>query len=94
MRVFLLVTVLSAVISERLYSQSFYAVRRERNVIASFGTGNATYFGDLKNPGLKLDPKLNINIGLQYFVSSRISLRSEINWFQLSGSDRYRQLRP
>jgi len=84
-----LVIFLSAAISESAYSQSFYAVRRERNVIASFGTGNATYFGDLKNPGLKLDPKLNINIGLQYFVTPRISLRSEINWFQLSGSDQY-----
>ena len=72
---------------ETAFSQSFYAVRRERNVIATFGTGTATYYGDLKNPGFSIDAKPNLNLGLQYFLNTRISLRSEITWFHLEGSD-------
>ena len=33
------------------------------------------------------DPKLNINVGLQYFVTSRISARAELTYFQLHGKD-------
>lgn len=89
MRQFILVVLLLGTVTERVCSQSFYAVRRERNVIATFGTGTATYFGDLKNPGINIDSKLNINAGLQYFMTPRIAVRSELNWFQISGSDQY-----
>lgn len=51
------------------------------------GTGTSSYFGELKNDGDYIDPKFNINTGLQYFVTRRISLRAEATWFSLSGTD-------
>lgn len=68
-------------------AQSFYSVRRDRSLMLTVGTGTSTYFGELQNPGDYLDAKPNLNIGLQYFVGSRISVRGEANWFQLSGDD-------
>ncbi len=67
--------------------QSFYAVRRERTLMATVGTGNASYFGELKDKQEFLDPRLNINVGLQYFVTQRISARAELTYFQLHGTD-------
>lgn len=55
--------------------------------MAIIGTGNASYFGELKDPKEYLDPKLNINVGLQYFVTPRISTRAELTFFQLHGTD-------
>ncbi len=68
-------------------AQSLYAMRRQRNMIGSFGTGFASYFGELKNDGEYIDIRPNINLGLQVFVTHRISLRGEITWFQLAASD-------
>jgi hypothetical protein len=70
-------------------AQSFYAIRRDRSLILSAGTGTSTYFGELKDAdiSLKPDPSANLNVGLQYFFSNRIALRTELNWFQLRGSD-------
>ncbi len=67
--------------------QSFYAVRRERTLMAIAGTGNSSYFGELKDKKEYLDPKVNINVGLQYFLTSRISTRAELTFFQLRGTD-------
>jgi hypothetical protein len=69
-------------------AQSFYSIRRDRNTIVSAGTGTSTYFGELANPGDYFDAKPNLNIGLQFHLSRRVSLRSEITWFQLTGSDK------
>lgn len=68
-------------------AQSFYSVRRDRTLIFSAGTGTSTYFGELTNPGDYIDARFNINAGLSYFVSPRLSARAEVTWFQLSGSD-------
>ena len=68
-------------------AQSFYAIRRERSLIVSGGTGVATYMGELANPGDYLDAKLNLVGGLKYRVSQRIAVRTELTWFQLRGSD-------
>ncbi len=68
-------------------AQSFYALRRERNLIATVGTGTSTYFGELTNKGDYIDAKPNFNAGLQYYFTNRISARAEASWFQLSGSD-------
>jgi hypothetical protein len=68
-------------------AQSFYSVRRDRTLIFSGGTGTATYFGELQNPGDYFDAKPNLNVGLSYFVAPQISVRAEAAWFQLSGSD-------
>lgn len=67
--------------------QSFYSVRRERNLIATFGLGTSTYFGELSNPGNYIDAKPDLNLGLQYYINNRIAIRSELTWFTLKGSD-------
>lgn len=51
------------------------------------GTGTSSYFGELKNPGDYIDARPNINLGLELYVSRRVSTRAEITWFQLAGSD-------
>jgi hypothetical protein len=67
--------------------QSFYAIRRDRTLMVSLGTGNASYFGELKDKNSYLDPKPNVNVGLQYFVTPRVSTRAEFTYFQLKGTD-------
>ena len=78
---------LLSVMSLGVMAQSFYAVRRDRTLIFSAGTGTSTYFGELSNPGDYLDAKPNLNIGLHYPIGPRLGVRAEINWFQLAGSD-------
>lgn len=88
MRRYILVGLLFvAIVPELALGQSFYAMRRQRQWIASVGTGTSSYFGELKNDGDYIDARPSLNIGLQYFVGRRISLRSEITWFQLAGTD-------
>lgn len=84
---FLLGLIALVVIPELCLAQSFYAIRQQRNVIASFGTGSSTYYGELANPGAVINYQPNINIGLQYFLHPRVSIRTELNWFILQGSD-------
>src|SRR5258707_14969743 len=67
--------------------QSFYSQRRERSLIATVGTGTSTYFGELSNNGDYIHAKPNFNVGLQYYLTNRVSARAEASWFQLSGSD-------
>lgn len=68
-------------------SQSFFSIRRQRSLILTGGTGSATYYGELSNPGTYLKFQPNVNIGLQKYMSSRINVRVELNWFQLKGTD-------
>jgi len=70
-----------------VHAQSFYAARNKRPWLFTAGTGTATYFGELANPGRYIDTRLNINFGLQYYFNNRVSARAEVNWFQLSGDD-------
>jgi len=82
--------ILLAILTSSMFTshgQSFYSIRRDRNTILSIGTGTSTYLGELQNPGDYFDAKPNLNVGLQYFLSKRISARAEITWFQLSGTD-------
>ncbi len=87
MRFLRLLLVVILFLPEWADAQSFYAVRRERSFIGSIGIGNATYFGELANPGDNFDSKPSINLGLQYFFTNRISVRSELTWFQIQGDD-------
>ncbi|MEM9300379.1 MAG: hypothetical protein AAGA64_18630 [Bacteroidota bacterium] len=80
--ILLIVTVIS-----ELKAQSFYNFRRGRDIIATFGTGTSSYFGDLNNPGDVIDTKLNLNFGLQYYFTERIAIRTEATYFRLSGDD-------
>jgi hypothetical protein len=73
--------------AESLNAQSFYAVRRERSLIAVGGIGTSTYFGELANPGDYIDAEPTLSAGLQYYFTNRISARAELSWFQLKGDD-------
>ena len=68
-------------------SQSFYALRRDRNFLVSIGSGTANYYGEMVNPGEFGTLRPNVAIGAEYYVTNRISARAELTWFQLSGND-------
>ncbi len=69
------------------YSQSFYTYHSNRNLLVSLGTGTANYYGEMVNPGESGILKPNIAAGAEYYLTNRISIRSELTWFQLSGDD-------
>lgn len=69
------------------FSQSFYSVRRDRNLIVSGGTGATKYYGELVNPNSIGKVRPNIYAGAEYLILPRISARLDATWFQLSGSD-------
>ncbi len=87
MRILRILPIVALLLPEVLHAQSFYAIRRERSLIAVVGVGTSTYFGELANPKDYIDARPTLNVGLQYYVTNRISVRSELNWFQLSGDD-------
>lgn len=68
-------------------AQSFYAARKERSLLLVVGTGSSTYFGEMADDGDYFDARATFNTGLQYYISNRLSLRTEITWFNLKGSD-------
>lgn len=68
-------------------AQSFYSVRRDRNLILLVGANTSTYYGDLKDNSDILDVKPSLTLGAQYFISKRIGVRGEFSWVTLSGSD-------
>ncbi len=74
------------------WAQAFYAVRRDHDLIVSFGTGTSTYFGELQNPGDVIDAKPSFNVGAQVFfahnfLGNRLSARTELTYFRLQGTD-------
>jgi hypothetical protein len=68
-------------------AQSFYATRRNRNLLVGLGSGTANYFGEMVNPGEFGTLKPNIAASAEYYFTSRLSTRAELTWFQLSGKD-------
>ncbi len=68
-------------------AQSLLKRKRAKQLLASFGTGFSSYFGELNNQRDKLDTKLNIDGGLQMQVYRNLHLRANILWFQLEGND-------
>src|SRR5215831_14088099 len=74
-------------LAEFSQAQSFFAIRHQRSLMLTAGTGSSTYYGELSNPGTLLKLQPNLNVGLQIYVTPRISVRTELNWFQLKGSD-------
>ena len=87
MRVLFVFIVLLLLLPERADSQSFYAVRRERNLIVTAGSGIANYFGDMVDPGDWGKTRYNIVVGAEYYLNQRISVRSELAYFRLAGND-------
>ena len=69
-------------------AQSFFALRRDRNFLVSVGTGTATYKGEMVNPGDFGSLRPNVALGAEYYLNSRLSVRGELTYFQLRGSDR------
>jgi hypothetical protein len=69
-------------------SQSFFAIRRDRNFLVSVGTGTATYKGEMVNPGDFGSLRPNVAIGAEYYLNSRLSARAELTYFQLRGDDK------
>jgi hypothetical protein len=69
-------------------AQSFYAIRRNRNLMVSAGSGIAYYQGDLVDPGEFGFIKPNIAIGAEYFFRPRFSARANLTWFMTKGDDR------
>ncbi|HYC83990.1 MAG TPA: hypothetical protein VEB86_02165 [Chryseosolibacter sp.] len=69
-------------------AQSFYAVRRNRNLLVNAGSGIAYYQGDMVDPGELGALRPNVVIGAEYYFTSRISARAGVTWFQTAGSDK------
>jgi hypothetical protein len=83
----LLTLLLVFAVGSTVWAQSFYNFNRQRDIILSLGTGTTAYFGDLNDPGDIFDTKWNINLGLEYFLNDRISVRGELMYFSLAGDD-------
>ncbi len=83
----LLVLVTIVLFAEISFAQSFYAIRKDRSMILVAGTGTSTYLGELANDGDYLDAKPSLSVGLQYYLTPRVSARVEAIWFTLEGSD-------
>ncbi len=68
--------------------QSFYAIRRPRNLTVYGGTGTALYKGELVNPKTLGKVRYNLVFGAEYHFSGRVSVRAEATWFRITGSDK------
>ncbi|MBT1688310.1 DUF6089 family protein [Dawidia soli] len=68
-------------------AQSFYAIRKNRNLLVGLGSGTANYYGELVNPGEMGKLKPNVAVSGEYYLTPRISTRATLTWFQTSGSD-------
>jgi len=87
MKKFLLLVVF-AVLAENVLAQSFYNRRIDRKWVASAGTGTAKYFGELTNDGDIIQGTLyNIEVGLERRIQERFSVRANLTFFQVQGSD-------
>lgn len=82
-----LVFVLTLVSLLSAEGQSFYSIRRNRNLLVNAGSGFANYYGELTNPGKLGKVKPNIVAGVEYYFTNRISARASLTWFQIAGSD-------
>jgi hypothetical protein len=80
-------TIVLLLAASGVQGQSFYSIRKERSVIASFGMGSANYFGELTNPGSVGETKYGLSLGLEKYFTNRISGRVDINWYRISGDD-------
>jgi hypothetical protein len=68
-------------------AQSFYSVKRPRNLTVYGGTGMANYFGELVNPGKLGKVRYNLVVGAEYYLMRNLSVRAEAIWFRVAGSD-------
>jgi len=83
-----LILVFIALVPFLAEAQSFYAIRRPRNLTVYGGTGTALYKGELVNPNELGKVRYNIVVGSEYFFSRRFTVRTELTWFRIAGSDK------
>ena len=77
-------------IAEVADAQSFYSRRRDRSWMFSFGVGVSTYHGDLHDvfyDGLGSAVGGTIGLGLRKKLGSQMSVRLDLNFYQISGDD-------
>lgn len=82
-----LVVVLVMLMAPLVDAQSFFSIRRERSLLATFGTGTAAYLGEMTNPGSLGKIRYNVVVGGEYYLSRRISVRADLTYFNISGTD-------
>jgi hypothetical protein len=73
---------------ETLSAQNFYSKRRDRTLMFSYGAGISTYHGDMYDilyDGLSPGP--NVGLGLRKKLGSQLSMRLDVNWYQISAAD-------
>jgi len=87
MRFLCSVIVFITLTTELVQAQSFYALRRPRNLIVHGGIGTSHYKGDLQDPKSLDKTRYNLLVGAEYFVFPRISARAELTYFRLAGDD-------
>ena len=68
-------------------AQSFYAIRRPRNLAISGGSGTALYKGELVNPKELGKIRYNFVVGAEYLLTSRFTVKADLTWFNIAGSD-------
>ncbi|MDL5051578.1 DUF6089 family protein [Oscillatoria amoena NRMC-F 0135] len=68
-------------------AQSFYAIRKERSLIVTVGSGTSNYFGEMVNPKEYGLTRYNIVVGTEYYFTNRISGRAELTYFRIAGDD-------
>ncbi|PIQ48261.1 MAG: hypothetical protein COW03_10465 [Cytophagales bacterium CG12_big_fil_rev_8_21_14_0_65_40_12] len=88
----LLITLLLVFVIDAVNAQSFYSRRRDRSLMFSFGLGQSTYHGDLHDvlfDGFTARP--NAGIGLRKKLGSQLSLRLDLNWYQIAAADSLNQ---
>jgi Domain of unknown function (DUF6089) len=68
-------------------AQSFYAIKRPRNLTVYGGTGTANYFGEMVNPKSVGKVRYNLVLGSEFFLTQRFTVRAEAIWFRIAGSD-------
>lgn len=85
----ILILLFLASIGSELSAQSFYNRRIDRRWVASLGTGTAKYFGDLANSGdIFQSTRYNLEGGLEYRFTSRVSARAALTYFRIHGDDK------
>ncbi len=70
------------------HGQSFYAIKRNRDLILNVSLGTTNYFGDFVNSKKLGFIRPALAIGAEHFISNRIAARVECTWFQIAGSDK------
>lgn len=84
LRILLILTLFAPVV---LNAQSFYSIRKERNLIAVAAIGSAHYKGDLADPETLQKTRFNLQLGVEYPFFRRFSARAEFTYFRLQYDD-------